>query len=359
MKALFVVNGLGLGNATRCHAVIAALAARGVEVTVATSGNGLWYLGRQPEVARVIELEAMHYGAKDGRLSVWNTVASGGRLIGTLRRNARRLAALLEEERFDVAVLDSAYSISPLKRAGVPICAINNSDVVHAAWRQFPDRPASIRAQFYVVEENDLRFHRLFVDRVISPCLDPALPTVPGPFVRVPPIVRPSCRRVATEAQTRVVVMLSGSVLGTPVALRPPPPGVVVDVVGRPAPEGPVPDGIRYHGKVSDSLEILRGASLAVVNGGFSAVSEVFVMRLPAVVIPVPNHAEQWLNAASLRQLGVGRIGDDRDVDGCVADGLAHLDAMRAAYARLPAPGDGAAAAADVVIGAAARKLEG
>jgi len=40
-RVLFLVNGLGLGNSTRCHAVIERLLERGALVTIATSGNGL------------------------------------------------------------------------------------------------------------------------------------------------------------------------------------------------------------------------------------------------------------------------------------------------------------------------------
>ena len=40
---LFVINGLGMGNSTRCHAVIEALVQAGWRVHVLTSGNGLAY----------------------------------------------------------------------------------------------------------------------------------------------------------------------------------------------------------------------------------------------------------------------------------------------------------------------------
>ena len=42
-RILFLVNGLGLGNSTRCHAVMQRLIEHGAEIQVVTSGNGLWY----------------------------------------------------------------------------------------------------------------------------------------------------------------------------------------------------------------------------------------------------------------------------------------------------------------------------
>jgi UDP:flavonoid glycosyltransferase YjiC (YdhE family) len=354
-RVLLLVNGLGLGNSTRCHAAIQALAEHGANIAVATSGNGLWYFRDRPEIGELHELESLRYGQKDGKLSVAATLASVGTMIGVSRRNDARIAALVETFRPDVAVIDSSYSVCGLKRAGVPIVAINNADVVHVAYHQFRDRPASIRAQFLAVEENDYRFHRWVPDLVASPCLDPALPQVGRPFLRVGPIVRRGYEPAPTEGPpSRVLVMLSGSVFGTPVALSRPIPGVRVDVVGRERPEGvPEVEGIVWHGKVRDNRALLEPADLAVVNGGFSAVSELFAMRKPMIVIPVPNHAEQWVNARSVQHLGVGAPGTEETLEADLLAALARLDSWRDAYRRLPPPGDGAQQAAAAILGVA------
>lgn len=353
MKVLLLVNGLGLGNSTRCHAVVTELAAAGAEVAVATSGNGLWYFRDRPEVAALHELESLHYGSKDGKLSVAATVGAAGGMIAVSRRNDARIAELVRGFRPAVAVIDSSYSVCGLKRAGVPIAAINNADVVHVSYRRFAEgRPGSIRAQFHVVEENDYRFHRLVPDRVASPCLDPGLPQVGGPFVRVGPIVRHGYGPCPTDGPPkRVLVMLSGSVFGTPVALSRPVPGVHIDVVGRERPdEVPEVDGIVWHGKVRDNRSLLEPADLAVVNGGFSAVSELFCMQKPMIVVPVPNHAEQWINARSVAELGVGAIGSEETLEDDLLRALDQVPAWREGYRRLPTPQPGARQAADVIL---------
>ena len=85
-----------------------------------------------------------------------------------------------------------------------------------------------------VVELADYLFHRLLPDLVISPRLDPADQAEAGPFRRVGPIVRAACRPGPAPAPgdrpRRVVVMLSGSVFGSPVALRRHRPGLAIDV---------------------------------------------------------------------------------------------------------------------------------
>ena len=42
-KILFIVNGLGMGNATRCHSIIEILDEHDYLTDVVTSGNGLEY----------------------------------------------------------------------------------------------------------------------------------------------------------------------------------------------------------------------------------------------------------------------------------------------------------------------------
>ena len=43
-KILFLVNGLGLGNSTRCYAIIERLKKLNNKIYIVTSGNGEWFL---------------------------------------------------------------------------------------------------------------------------------------------------------------------------------------------------------------------------------------------------------------------------------------------------------------------------
>ena len=76
IRVLFLVNGLGLGNSTRCHAVIDRLHSRGVKVDVITAANGLWYFDGRPEIDSLNEMEALTYGQRGGRLSVLKTLSN-------------------------------------------------------------------------------------------------------------------------------------------------------------------------------------------------------------------------------------------------------------------------------------------
>ncbi len=355
-RVLFLVNGLGLGNSTRCHAIMQRLGEYGVHCSVATSGNGLWYFRQQTGLDDPVELGALHYGTHNGKISGVRTILSVPQYFSILRANARIIDDLMEELRPDAVVTDSTYVRRRGRSRDVPLVAVNNADVVHTLYRTYTDRPASIRLQYHAVEEMDFLYHRFVPDVALSPALAETPKESPPPYFRVGPIVRPACKPAATTGKpSRILVMLSGSKFGTPVHLRRAPEGCSVDIVGRSPPaNNDVPAGCRYLGRVLNTPELATGADLLVVNGGFSAVSEAFVMRKPLIVIPVPNHAEQWVNARTICALGVGMMAREEDLESAIDSALANLESYRAAYARLPQPDDGAMQSAQRILRAIA-----
>jgi UDP:flavonoid glycosyltransferase YjiC (YdhE family) len=351
-RILFLVNGLGLGNSTRCHAVMQRLVGRGAEIQVVTSGNGLWYFRSVPGISRLHEVESLYYGVKDSRISISRTLAAFANFATILRRNAQKIESLLDTWRPNVAITDSVYTYRPFKRRGIPLIALNNADVIHKSYRVFTDRPRSIQAQFWCVEEPDYIFHRLVPDLVISPSLDPMIAEVGGNVRRVGPIVRDGYAPRAQSPSVRcVLVMLSGSRFGSPVAFQRRDWPFEIDVVGRPAPEHWDRNGpIRFYGKLLDNRALVNKADMVVVNGGFSAISESFSMRKPLVVIPVPNHAEQWLNARTIERLGVGMCAQESELETALRRATQQFGQFHEGYEKLSEIPDGAAQAAELII---------
>lgn len=352
-RILFLVNGLGLGNSTRCHAVIQHLAGQGATIEVVTSDNGLWFFGDKPEVTRVSPIPSLRYGASQGRISILNTLGQARQMLAVLRQAEATTAEVINRFRPDVVVADSVYGVGPVRRAGIPLAALNNADMVVRGMTRFGPWPAGVLPQFLFVELGDYLFHHFRPDLVISPRLDPADGCEGRRLRRVGPIVRHECRADGSNGRpaARVAIMLSGSVFGSPVALRRRHDGLAIDVIGRPAPDRPEGSAdVVYHGKLRDSLAFIRQADLVVVNGGFSAVSEALVLRKPMVVVPVPRHAEQWVNASTIRHLGVGLAATEERLEDAMEEALAGLDRLRAAYDRLPAAADGAAEAAGLIL---------
>ena len=318
---LFMINGLGMGNSTRCYALIQKLAPM-AEIHVFTSGNGVMFHKDKEEVSSITESEAYFYAAKDGGISVMGTLASTWGLYQIFKRKSRQLENLIDKLKPDVVILDSEYSVFPVRRRKIPIIALNNSDVVVNEYLARDDLPSSVRSQFWLVEFSDYQFHKTFVDMAISPSLKEDTPRSPK-FHRVGAMVREPFMEIAkTSRETpfksprqakRVVFMLSGSIFASNITGAFSELPYEVEVVGR---EGVSQGNVTYHGKVANSVDILKKADILVINGGFLAVSEAAALRKPAFVIPVPNHAEQVVNAYMLRDTGIGYVTSESTVIG-------------------------------------------
>jgi hypothetical protein len=327
----------------------------GVSCPVATSGNGLWYFRQQQDVGDLLELNALDYGASGGRISVLRTIMSVPEYVAAIRGNARVVEAAMDRLRPDAVVTDSTYLRRRGRTCQVPLFAVNNADVVHTLYHRYADRPKSIRLQFHAVEELDFLYHRMVPDVSLSPRLDTTADAPPAPYVRIGPIVRPACLPSLTNGRpTRILMMLSGSRFGSTVALSQAPANCRVDNVGPAAPVSPVPEHCRYLGRVLNTPALAAEADILVVNGGFSAVSEAFVMHKPLIVIPVPNHAEQWVNARTICELGVGMMARAEELEDALTCALDRIETFRAAYARLPSAPNGAEQAAARILEAVA-----
>jgi UDP:flavonoid glycosyltransferase YjiC (YdhE family) len=310
-SCLFVINGLGLGNSTRCHAVIERLAATGCRVHVLTSGNGLAYFEGKSCIESLHSMASFYYSGTNGGISGWATLKSVGRLAKLAKAKRESLAQLLEAVNPGVAVIDSEYAISPLRRRRIPIVAINNSEVVVTEFLKRRRQAKGTRSHFWFVEFSDYLFHRRFCDLVLSP-FPMRTPTRHPKFRRIGLIVRRAVRELAESApvnnlspeQLRTVVfMLSGSVHATQVNFDGRKLPFAVEVVGR---SGVSRGNVTFHGRQLNNAALLARADALVINGGYSALSEAFAFRKPTFVLPVPGHAEQFVNASLATDLGLG-----------------------------------------------------
>jgi uncharacterized protein (TIGR00661 family) len=311
ISCLFLINGLGLGNSTRCHAVIENLAAAGCSVHVLTSGNGLAYFKEHGGIASLNEMASFYYSGSNGGVSGWSTLKSVGSLAKLAAAKRAKLHEIIEKVRPDIAVIDSEYAIGPLRKLGIPIAAINNSEVVVTEFLKHRQEARGVKSHFWFVEFSDYIFHRKFADLILSP-FPLRTPTRHPKFRRIGLIVRRAVREITAIApasnlsprQLRTVVfMLSGSVHATQVNFDGREFPFAVEVVGR---TGNSQGNVTFHGRQMNNLELLSRADAFVINGGYSALSEAFAFRKPTLVLPVPGHAEQFVNATLAADLGLG-----------------------------------------------------
>jgi UDP-N-acetylglucosamine:LPS N-acetylglucosamine transferase len=315
-----VINGLGLGNSTRCHAVIERLAEAGMRIHVLTSGNGLEYFRGKECIESLTSTESFSYAKQNGQISGWSTLRSIRALLPIARAKSAKLEKLLEEIHPQIAVVDSEYTIFPLLRRRIPVVAINTSEMVISRYLGAPGVAPAIRSHFWCVEFPDYLFHRHYCNFVLSP-FPLRSPTRHRKFRRIGLIARRCVIEQARESAPKefvsprevstAVFMLSGSVHASNIQFERHQIPFNVEVVGR---SGRSSGKVTYHGRQMHNEELLARADVLVINGGYSAVSEAFVLRKPVFVVPVPGHAEQFVNACLVRDLGLGFVATETDV---------------------------------------------
>ena len=159
-RMLFLVNGLGLGNSTRCHAIIQKLKEAGAVVGVITSGNGLWYFEDCEDIDQLHSIEQFHYANKDGRISILKTLWAVPEFLQIAVQNEKKIQRVLDTFNPDVAVIDSVYTTKVLRQNRIPVIAINNADNVVSGMIRFRNFPWSVVLQFIFIEFFDYEFRR-------------------------------------------------------------------------------------------------------------------------------------------------------------------------------------------------------
>jgi uncharacterized protein (TIGR00661 family) len=265
-------------------------------------------------------MDSFFYSGTGGGISGWSTFKSLRSLAAIAKLKKAKLATLLDELKPDVAVMDSEYTVGPLRQRKIPIVALNTSETVVTEYFRKRPRPPGIRSHFWFVEFSDYLFHRHYCDLVLSP-FPFRRPTRHRKFKRIGLIVRRAIYDYAKRAPHKpfpsprqlkyVVFMLSGSIYASKICFEQHELPFKVDVVGR---EGNSTRNVTFLGRRMDNTELLTRADALVINGGYSAVSEAFALRKPVFAVPVPGHAEQFVNASLVSDLGLGFVASESNI---------------------------------------------
>ena len=354
-SCLFIINGLGMGNCTRCDAIIENLVKQDIEIHVLTCGNGLKYFENNKNITSLSSMESFHYGSKGGKLSIAETILSLAQYYKLYKRKTRRLVELLSKVKPSIAVTDSEYAVLPLKKHKIPIIGINNSDIIVTEYFQRSNLPKSIRFQFWFVEFLDYIYHRLVCDHVISPSINKT-PVRHSKFHRVGLIVRQKLLDIAEQVDSettgqddplKLLVMLSGSEFASHINFDSYDLPYKAEVIGR---TGANQENVIYHGRLLDNTLKLANADILVINAGFSAVSEACILNKFTLVIPILGHAEQYINAILLQESGLGEIATEENVCSKLKDIFKSKDQNTIEKTKPVIIGNGAKEAADKIL---------
>ena len=150
-KILFLINGLGLGNSTRCLATIEKLIEKN-EVSVVTSGNGKWFFQNHNLISNLETIEEIKYGAKNNKINIIETLKGSVSIYKTIRKNSNKIFQFINNYKPASIVTDSVYLSPKIKKLNIPIIAINNADNVIEKFKNIKRKPKSIYMQLYFVE---------------------------------------------------------------------------------------------------------------------------------------------------------------------------------------------------------------
>ncbi len=323
-RALFVVNGFGLGNSTRSLALAKELNENGFVIDVATFENGLECFGRRTWVRSVHELWPLSYRYNGKHeLSVFKTILASPKLILRLLLNDWRILRLILRLKPDKVILDSQYPmISTLLFRGRTV-AINNSKEVLQWFFKFRPFAWNLLPHLVFVELLDFIYHWVIVRKVL-------VPSLPNFQERCSLLVRNGLCPGERAALTHITIMVSGS-NQSGLGFDPDTWQLDLDILVMGAP-GSDSRNVKYHGKDTDNINALNRADLLILNGGLSSLSEGLALRKPMVILPLKNHAEQFVNAKRLERLGVAMVTSPERIGFDIHVALARYSQMRKAY---------------------------
>ncbi len=351
-KILFLINGLGLGNSTRCYAIIKSLVKNKCEVSIITSGNGEWFFQDKKEIKNLHTIEPINYGSKNNKINIFETLKNVPKILKIIKKNSDKIYKIIDDYKPNVIVTDSVYLSFKIRKFKIPIVAINNSDIVLEKFNFFKKKPKSIYPQLYCVEKLDYLYHRLIPNNVISPDLifEKSKSKIKN-FNRISPIVRAGINQNLRTSVFRGGVMLSGSNFGIKVNLKKNYENLDIEIIGRTEPENWYPKkNINFHGRVRNNINLLNTIDFCVVNGGYSAISELFWAKIPMIVVPVPNHAEQWINAKQIENSGCGFISSENNYEDIIPKLIKNFNDIKQNFEKYSTNKNGADEAADIIV---------
>ncbi len=343
-KILFLVNGLGLGNSTRCDAIIDPLRRLGYRIDMVTSRNGERYFKKDPRIDHCYRCYPLDYPSKNHQLELSRAFRALPAMARSYWRNVRTLNEILAREKYEAVVSDSDYSMALLKRnySGL-VVALNNA----ASLFSKPSFLLKLSAGYRLhagVEWLDYLYHRLVPDLVLSPTLQPQTEWK-GKIKQVGPVVRKKTQTLKAKSKKRgplrILIICGGSKYASrfiQVKKLLDWPDTRVDLLG---PKGKDFGNLHYHPFTKD-LSLIAEADLLVINGGFSSVSEAVMFKKPCVVLPIPGHAEQYFNAKTIESAGLGVMATDANWVDKLHDLRSQRKRFQKTHTAFQCPSDGA-----------------
>ncbi len=306
-KHLFIVNGLGLGNSTRCQALIEQLHKDGSVVDIITSGNGLMFFEKQKLHRHLISQNPLHYGERFGWKTAFDVVTKN---LQHLKANAKLQQDWMKREGYQQIWIDSDYSYLFWSTISSKITLINHAYFTILNFWQLPSPLLFSCFGHFIVELFDFLLSLYRSHEVLCPDYFPRQDQMLMGKVRLTSsLVRNM--KPAERSEKKVVISLSGYSLPENMDLIAricqlvTSPIVVLKNARDVLPQ--LPPHVEVREKKFNDHDYLFEASALITNAGYSTLSEAIALNIPLILAPIPAHAEQQVNADRLYRAHVAK----------------------------------------------------
>jgi UDP:flavonoid glycosyltransferase YjiC (YdhE family) len=346
--------GIGLGHITRCEPIADALVSQGAEVVYSTYSDGLDYARRRG----LPTLPTVSIGFKvreDGTVDFKMTATTSGFSLGVKRFLEQLTAEIRNIKRFEPDVVLSDSRVSSLiagKLMGVPVALILNQFRVEIVNRPSAKKITPVERLFFLIANIFWLFFRTFLGGIWARSNVMLIPDFPAPYtisasnLAIPkrykkkvkligPIVSDEPKRrssrgalngshffasrkpliyAAVSGPKTERTVLAGLLLESLAGF----PSEYDVVISRGEPNGssaPVRDrNLTVYGWIEDQYEVLEASSVVVSRAGHGTIMKSIMLRKPMILIPIPDHTEQYGNAKRASKLGLAEIVPQREV---------------------------------------------
>tara|TARA_B100001057_G_scaffold434330_1_gene463897 strand:+ start:5599 stop:6675 length:1077 start_codon:yes stop_codon:yes gene_type:complete len=317
-KAIILINGLGLGNSTRCKVLIDWLFSKNYEVTILTSGNGEEFFNKKKY--NIIKLDRIDYGKISERLSILKLFVNLVKIFRIVKKNSIKINNLVKKIDADLIISDSVYFFPNKDFKKRYSIALNNSNLVIKYFFKLKYKPLSIFPQFFFIEVFDYIISKSVYKKIWSPVISMTdfknFNDLNNKIITLPPISRFKNKNIHKDYSKnikKICIMLSGSSFKTKIELSENNlKNFHFNLINYNYKLGSKKyDNHKYYYKEFDNYKLLKECDIAIINSGYSAISDCINLELPMILIPVKNHAEQYINSKIIEQEKFGIMSSD------------------------------------------------
>jgi len=283
-KSLFIINGLGLGNSTRCDAIISELQEKHFSVDILTSGASKQYFKNWTR-GNLYHQSRLSYG--NGGFNLFKTIFQN---LKNIFLNFKIQSQLISMQ-YDIVVSDSDYVIFLIRLfKKFTLISINNSAYIIDHLNLLSKEEKLSVETHLLVEKMDCLLNRWIPDIVIIPKLSFEKVSRKNNQYFTSHISRSlttSDNLISQDKKSKIALVLTGAIDFDQNDIVNKVRSLKIDC------DFFVPSA---KGETEYQIDFSK-YDFMISNSGFSMISESISYCVPMFLLPIDKHAEQLLNA--------------------------------------------------------------